>query len=168
MIVNIFVAALISFCSATFLLFLFLKPNFAIGIPKIVYNQKIVIMKIKYLIMTLCIVGQMMNTSAANYSNDDGNTEKKTDKKDHGDDMPTDLVDASFINGILTFTYLQSICDVKILIYFDNELVDEDEVGNVSVGDTDVYNMNIYGTGSYTIYLCEGNNVYYFFNCNVN
>lgn len=40
MIVNIFVAALISFCSATFLLFLFLKPNFAFGIPKIVYNQK--------------------------------------------------------------------------------------------------------------------------------
>lgn len=118
--------------------------------------------------MTLCIVGQMINTSAANYSVTDDNQDTKSDTKEHSNETPTDLVNASYINGILTITYLQSTCDVKILIYSDNELVDEDEVGNVSAGDIDVYNMNIYGTGSYTIYLCEGNNVYYFFNCNVN
>ena len=52
MVANIFVAALIPFCSATFLLFLFLKPNFAIGIPKIVYNQKIIINRFPILSIT--------------------------------------------------------------------------------------------------------------------
>ena len=62
--------------------------------------------------------------------------------------------------GDLTILFRRTIPEAAIFIYKNGILVDEDYLTNIQVGDTAIYDLSLFGTGLFTIYIQIGERMY--------
>ena len=65
--------------------------------------------------------------------------------------------------GYLTITFSQDITDATLTIYKDGMLVVLDNLTDIQAGSTTAYNLSLFGTGTFSVYIRIGERTYAIF-----